>query len=79
MLLPLAVQAGNAQAPSAQQKEFDNGISSQKKLLQNMQQNQKIHQQSLNQDIKQRSREQQQQLQLQLQQQRLQAQKPNSK
>ncbi|MCA7013383.1 DUF2756 domain-containing protein [Dickeya dadantii] len=67
--LPLLAQAATQQI-SPQQQQFDNGISSQKRLLQEMQQNQALQQQQLNSDIQQRSREQQRQLQQQLEQNR---------
>ncbi|AJC68127.1 MULTISPECIES: DUF2756 domain-containing protein [Dickeya] len=67
--LPLLAQAAT-QTISPQQQQFENGISSQKRLLQEMQQSQQFQQQQLNQDIQQRSREQQQQLQQQLEQNR---------
>ncbi|WP_033576737.1 DUF2756 domain-containing protein [Dickeya chrysanthemi] len=67
--LPLLAQAAT-QPISPQQQQFENGISSQQRLLQQMQQNQQMQQQLLNQEIQQRSREQQQQLQQQLEQNR---------
>ncbi|KHN51558.1 hypothetical protein [Pectobacterium fontis] len=62
--LPFLASANTTQAPTPQQ-QFDNGISSQKQLQQNMQQSQKLQQQQLNQQLQQRN----QQLQLQRQQQ----------
>ncbi|WP_210423904.1 DUF2756 domain-containing protein [Dickeya sp. CFBP 2040] len=71
LLLSLPWLALAATQPiSPQQQQFENGISSQKRLLQEMQQNQQLQQQLLNQEIQQRSRDQQQQLQQQLEQNR---------
>lgn len=71
LLLALPMLASAASQPiSPQPQQYENGISSQQRLLQQMQQNQQLQQQQLNQEIQQRSREQQQQLQQQLEQNR---------
>ncbi|MEH2922258.1 hypothetical protein ACFFL1_15160 [Samsonia erythrinae] len=64
--LPMMASANATQAPTPQQ-QFDNGISSQKQLQQNMQQSQKLQQQQLNQQLQQRNQHLQQQRQQQLQ------------
>lgn len=65
--LPLLTSANTTQAPTSQQQQFENGISSQKQLQQNMQQSQKLQQQQLNQQLQQRNQQLQQQRQQQLQ------------
>ncbi|QCR10052.1 hypothetical protein EH207_17025 [Brenneria rubrifaciens] len=64
--LPLTTQANTTKVPSTQQR-LENGITSQRKLEQNMQQSQQLQQQRLNQQLQQRNSQLQQQRQQQLQ------------